>query len=82
MAQKKERWYQPGEKLGWRKSDSQDKRRRIALKNRGGDILSTARALGALTNVNSGPKGDKETHRKAKSDSQYFYRLYRKKQKG
>jgi len=71
----KERFFHPGKPLGWKKSDSQDKRRRIALRNRNGDLLATARALMALANVTQ----DKETERKARADSKYFYTQYKRK---
>jgi len=74
---KKEKWFEAGEPLGWRKSDSKEKRRRIALKNRGGDLLATARALTALANVTQ----DKETVKKARQDAKYFYDRYRKKKR-
>ncbi len=75
MAKGKGRWFEAGEKLGWHKGDSQDKRRRIALRNRNGDLLATARALMALANVTQ----DKETERKARADSKYFYNQYKRK---
>lgn len=74
---KQERWFAAGEPLGWRKTDSMAKRRRIALRNRGGDKLATARALQALANVTE----DSETRRKAEADAQYFYRQYRQSKK-
>jgi len=73
----KERWFEPGNKTGWRKSDSTDKRRRTILRSRHGDLLATARALGSLANVTK----DKETHQKARVDSLYFYHLYAKKKR-
>lgn len=71
---KQERWFTGGEALGWRKDDSQTKRRRIALRNRHGDHLKTARALQALANVTQ----DRETKRKARADARYFFDMYRK----
>jgi hypothetical protein len=73
----KERWFQPGKKLGWSKDDNQDKRRRTALRNRHGNLLKTARALQALSNVTK----DKETKTKSHSDAQFFYRKYAKKRR-
>lgn len=67
----------PGKSLGWHKTDSQTKRRKAALSSRRGNTLSTARALGALANVTA----NKETARKARADSKYFYRLHNKKKK-
>ena len=74
MAKKKERWFQAGEPLGWRKSDGATKRRRIALRARGGDKLATARALQALSNVTKDPT----TKKAARSDALYFYREHKK----
>ena len=72
---KKERWYQPGSALNWRKDASQMQRRRAALASRKGDLLTTARALNALANVTR----DTETETKARADAKYFFTLYRKK---
>lgn len=74
---KVEKWFEAGESLGWRKDDAMGKRRRIALKNRKGDKLATARALQSLANVTQ----DSETARKASADAQYFYRQYRQSKK-
>jgi len=71
------KWFEAGKSLGWRKDDTQAKRRRAALKSRQGDLLATARALMALSNVTQ----DHETSRKAKADAHYFYALYKKKNK-
>jgi len=71
------KWFESGKPLGWRKDDTQAKRRREALKHRQGNLLSAARALTALSNVTR----DSETARKAKADAHYFYALYRKKNK-
>ena len=78
MAKKVEKWFKPGEPLGWEKDMPQTKRRRIALKSRKGDLLATARALQSISNVTK----DSETARKAQSDAQYFYRQYRQKKRG
>ena len=75
MAKKKVRWFAAGKPLGWRKTDSAEKRRRTASRNRGGDLLATARALQALSNVTK----DRETKRLAREDAQYFYRRYKSK---
>jgi hypothetical protein len=72
-----EQWFEPGKPLGWKKSDTQAKRRRVALRNRKGDYLTTARALQSLSNVTQ----DKETERKARSDAKYFFRKYRNKRR-
>jgi len=67
------KWFKPGEPLNWSKEDSQKRRRINALKSRHGDYLATGRALLALANITK----DSETRRKAKSDSEYFFRKYR-----
>lgn len=73
----KKLWFQPGKKLGWSKEQGQTTRRRIALKNREGNLLKTARALMALANVTR----DKETARKARADALYFFARYKKTKK-
>jgi len=73
-----DRWFTSGDPLGWRKKDSAEKRRRTALRARGGDLLATARALMALANVSQ----DRGTVRRARADALYFYRRYRASGKG
>jgi len=72
----KVKWFEAGRPLGWRKQDSQTKRRAIALRNRDGDYLKAARALQALANISQ----DKETARKAESDASYMFAQHKKKQ--
>jgi len=74
---KKARWFNSGPPTGWRKEDTQAQRRSVALASRKGKVLPTARALQALANVTTDP----ETRRKAHADAQYFYALYKAKQK-
>ena len=69
---KKKKWFKAGEPLGWDKNDTMNKRRKIALRNRDGDELKTARALQALANVTK----DKETKVKAGADAKYFFKLH------
>ena len=71
------KWFKVGTPTGWRKEDTQAQRRRVALASRKGKLLPTARALMALSNVTN----DAETRRKARADAQYFYALYKAKQK-
>jgi len=71
------KWFEAGAKLNWSKSNTQSQRRRAALASRHGKLLPTARALMALANVTT----DAETRRKARADAQYFYALYKRKQK-
>jgi len=79
MAKKKVvKWFEVGRPLGWRKQDSQTKRRAIALRNRDGDYLKAGRALQALANVSA--NRDKETSRKASADASYFFAQHRKEQ--
>jgi len=73
----KERWFKPGTHIGWDKHDSAEKRRRIALKHRHGNLLKTARALQALSNVTKDPG----TKKKAGADARHFYALYAKKRR-
>lgn len=78
MAKKKVvKWFEAGAKLNWSKADTQSQRRRIALASRKGKLLPTARALMALSNVTT----DKLTARLARADANYFYALYKRKQK-
>lgn len=74
MAKKKEKWFKAGKPLGWNKDDAMDKRRRIALRNRDGDELATARALQALANVTKDPA----TKRKAQADAKYFFKKHQR----
>jgi len=73
---KKKRWFEPGEPLGWVADDPMDKRRRIALRHRGGDYLATARALLALANVQK--RINPAVSRKARADANYFFRMHKK----
>jgi len=76
MAKKKEKWFEAGRPLGWRKEDSQGKRRAIALRNRDGNYLKAGRALQALANVTR----DVKTRQLASADASYFFAQHRKKQ--
>jgi len=67
------KWFEAGAKLGWRKEDSQAKRRAISLRNRDGNYLKAGRALQALANVTR----DKRTAHLAKVDSSYFFAKHR-----
>jgi hypothetical protein len=68
------KWFEAGRSLGWHKDDSQQTRRRAALKSRRGNYLKTARALQSISNVTQ----DRETARKAKADAEYFFMMHRK----
>jgi len=70
---KSRRWYKPTTEMGWRKDMPAEERRELALDAHGGDLLSTARALLALSNVTT----SEETKRLARSDADYFFRQYR-----
>ena len=78
MVKSKNKWPEPGKTLNWTKDTGQAKRRIAALASRKGNHLQAARALLSLSNVNSGPTGDKETARKARSDALYFFRQHNK----
>lgn len=60
--------------LNWRKSDSQARRRRNALKSRDGDLLKTGRALQRIANQNL----DYETRRRARTDARYFFERHKR----
>ena len=80
MAKNKVKWFEKGKgakPTGWRKEDTQTQRRRVALTSHKGKLLPTARSLMALSNVTT----DAETRRKSRADAQYFYALYKAKQK-
>ena len=71
-------WFQfavGGKKTGWKKSLSPKTRREKMLQAKRHNYLRAARALQALANVTKDPA----TKRAARSDAQYFYRLYRSK---
>jgi hypothetical protein len=68
------KWFEAGKSLNWHKDDSQQTRRRAALKSRRGNYLKTARALLSIANVSQ----DKETARKSKADSEYFFMMHRR----
>ncbi len=73
---KTKQWYHPEvSDTGWSKDLPAVKRRRLALKAHGNDLLSTARSLQALANVTT----DRETERLAKADAEWFYARYRNK---
>jgi len=76
---KSKRWFEPGKPLGWRHTDPQEKRRRIALRSRGGNLLKTAKALLALANVQK--RINPEVSRKARADAEYFFNLHKKRKK-
>ena len=78
MAKKKTvKWFEKGDPTGWQKGDTQAQRRRVALASHKGNLLSTARSLMALSNITK----DKLTARLARQDANYFYALYKDKQK-
>jgi hypothetical protein len=68
------KWFEAGKSLGWHKDDSQQTRRRTALKSRKGNYLKTAKALQSIANINQ----DKDTSRKAKADAAYFFGMHRR----
>ena len=82
MVKKVEKWFKPSPRAtNWDKDDPPVTRRRNVLKSRWGSYLKAGRAMLALANVNSGPKGDSETERKARADAEYFFRMHRQKRK-
>ena len=70
------KWYKPEIHTGWDKDMTPRGRRIKSLRAHGRDLLATARSLQALSNVNSGKKGDKQTYLRAKADAKYFFKKY------
>ena len=70
------KWYNPKVHTGWDKHMTPRGRRIKSLKAHGRNLLATARSLLALSNVNSGKKGDRQTYLKAKADAKYFFKKY------
>jgi hypothetical protein len=68
-------WASVGVHMGWKKTQTQTVRRKLALKAHKGDILATSRALQRLANGSQ----DNETARKASQDAKYFYEKYKSK---
>jgi hypothetical protein len=69
------KWYNPKVHSGWDKHMTTIGRRRkaiIAHKT----YLAAGRSLQALSNVNSGKNGDKQTARLAGLDARYFFRKH------
>jgi hypothetical protein len=71
------KWFNPTTHSGWSKTDSQLTRRKKALKAHGGDTLSTARSLLALSNVTK----DSSTKKKSLADAKHFFSLHKKSKK-
>jgi len=63
------RWYHPKVKMNWSKNMPVEVRRENALDAHDGDMLATARALLALSNVTT----DHETKAEARKDADYFF---------
>jgi hypothetical protein len=61
----------------WSKLDSIKIRRINALSSHHKDFLLTARSMQYLANIS----GDDETRRKARSDSKYFFAMYKRMKK-
>jgi hypothetical protein len=59
--------------LGWRKSDSQRKRRLYVLISHNFDYLKAAHSLNYLANITS----DNETAHKSRADATYLFAKYR-----
>lgn len=65
------RWYHPKVRMNWSKSMLITERRENALDAHGGNLLATARALIALSNVTT----DTKTKQEARKDGLYFLAL-------
>ena len=71
----KEKWFEPEVKdTGWDKDDDPGRRRYLMLKAHGGDNLSSARAMQALSNVTN----DKKTRIEAARDARYFFHAHQR----
>ena len=66
------KWYHPEGESGWKKTDTEQTRRRKVLKSHK-NYLSAGRSLLALSNVTKDPT----TKRKARADALYFFRKHR-----
>lgn len=75
----KEKWFEPRKSRGWKKTQKASTRRRKLLdstdkrKSMRNRYIEAGRSIQSLANVNTGPKGDPETRRKARSDAKYFF---------
>ena len=69
-----EKWYHPKIHMNWRKTMPLVERRTNAFKAHGKDLLETARALLALSNVTQ----DAPTARVAGQDSRFFFTMNRR----
>ena len=76
------RWFHPKIHSGWDKRMETEERRALMLKAHKGNYLATARALQALANVNSGPRGDSGTNYVAGIDARYFFRAHKIRTRG
>ena len=64
------KWYKPEvQDTGWKKHMAPAERREMALAAHGGDQLSAAKSLMALSNVTT----DRATQKAARADALYFY---------
>ncbi len=69
-----EKWFHPKIHMGWQKGMDLVERRTTAFKAHGKDLLETARALLALSNVTQ----DAPTARIAGQDARFFFTMNRR----
>lgn len=67
-------WYEPSVETGWRKEMAQSTRINKVVQAHKGDLLASARALQALSNVTT----DSETRRKSKADANILFKRYKR----
>jgi len=72
---KSRRWYSPSVHTGWKAILPMAERRRLVLLAHKSNLLASARAMQALSNVLQ--KTNPDASRKAKSDADYFFKLNR-----
>jgi hypothetical protein len=72
---KSQRFFHPKRHTGWRADMPAERRRSLVKSAHGGNLLSSARSMQALANVQR--RINPSVSAKAKSDADYFFRLNR-----
>ncbi len=73
-------WFNPRDKTGWKKDNCKEYRRRKVFESTDGRksnhnrYIEAGRKMQTLANVTE----DKETHKKAKKDADYFFKMAKK----
>jgi hypothetical protein len=66
-----DKWFRPKIHMGWKKNMPLEERRKLAYQAHGKNLLETARALLALSNVQQ----DAPTARQAGQDARFFFAM-------